>query len=151
MTTPSNYDNVTLNVQPQDISSAAQSITNLSEDVANQIGKINDTMSSLQLSWTGDASDFASEVSSQWQTAVTALFGTQQDPGQGILSRIADGLTSAAQNYTEADAWVAESFLGFMNNLNSSGGSGAPQSVLNTGSNVNSNAVTAITETFPSS
>jgi WXG100 family type VII secretion target len=148
MTTPSSYDNVQISVQPDAINQAATSITSLTKDVANQIGTINETMTNLALSWTGGASDLASEVNTQWQAAVTALCGTQQDPEQGILPRIADGLTEAAQNYTNADEWVSSSFSNFTNQLTSSSGSGGPQSVLNSGSATGSNALTAITETF---
>jgi uncharacterized protein YukE len=155
MATSFPYDTAKFSIDPQTVNAAAKKITSLSEDVANQIGNINEAISDLQLSWTGGAADIAAQVNTEWQNAVTALFGTQQDPDKGILPSVADGLTDAAQNYISADIWVSTAFENLGNNLlsaqsGSSAGSG-PQSVLNSGNQTGSNALTAITETFPSS
>jgi uncharacterized protein YukE len=143
MGTPQSYDTAKITVSPQTLSDVSSQVINLAQDVANRLQDISTTLSNLQLSWVGPSSALATEIGQQWQSAATSLFGTQQDPNEGALSRLADGLQGASQNYDNVEQWAVTSFNKLDANL-SDGGSGNPSSVTNSGGTV----VTAITEIF---
>jgi uncharacterized protein YukE len=143
MGTPQSYDTAKITVSPQTLSDVSSQVINLAQDVANRLQDISTTLSNLQLSWVGPSSALAAEIGQQWQSAATSLFGTQQDPNEGALSRLADGLQGASQNYDNVEQWAVTSFNKLDANL-SDGGSGNPSSVTNSGGTV----VTAITEIF---
>jgi uncharacterized protein YukE len=145
MSTPQSYDTANITVSPQTLSDTSSQVTGLANDVANRLQDIATTLGNLQLSWVGQSSTLAAEFTQRWQSAVTSLFGTQQDPNEGALSRLADGLQAAAQNYDNVEQWAVTSFNKLSDGLGSGGGSSSnPSSVTNSGSTV----VTAITETF---
>lgn len=142
MGTPQSYDTAKITVSPHTLSDASSRVTSLAEDVANRLQDISTTLSNLQLSWVGPSSGLAAELAQRWQNAATSLFGTQQDPNEGALNRLADGLQAASQNYDSVEQWAVKSFDTLIQNLGDGGGS--PSSVTNTANTV----VTAITETF---
>jgi WXG100 family type VII secretion target len=146
MGTPQSYDTAQIKVSPQSLSDVSAHVNNLIQDVVNQLDDINNTLSSLQLSWMGPSADLAAQFNQQWQDAATSLFGTQQDPNEGALIRLAEGLQAASQNYDNAEQWAVESFNKLATNLSGGGSSSSapPTSVTNSGGTV----VTAITETF---
>jgi uncharacterized protein YukE len=143
MGTPQSYDTAKITVSPQTLSDVSSQVTSLAEDVANRLQNISTTLSNLQLSWAGPSSGLAAEFAQRWQSAATSLFGTQQAPNEGALSRLADGPQAASQNYDNVEQWAVTSFNKLNENLGD-GGSGIPSSVTNTGDTV----VTAITEIF---
>jgi hypothetical protein len=102
-------------------------------------------MSNLQLSWVGQSASLAQAFQQEWNSATQTLFGTQQNPSQGVLNRLASGLQAAGSNYDGAEQWVQENFGKFVSGIGSSSPSSAtPSSVENSSGSF----VTAITETF---
>jgi uncharacterized protein YukE len=146
MTTPQSYDTVKITVSPQSLSDTSSHVIGLVQDVANRLQDINTTLNDLQLSWVGTSSSLAAQFTQRWQDAATSLFGTQQDPNEGALNRLADGLQGASGNYDNVEQWAVKSFNQLVANLGSGGSSSSsgPSSVINNGNTV----VTAITETF---
>lgn len=149
MTTPASYDNVKItNVSPQLMSQDVDQLKQVVTDVNNQLQAIQTALQGLQLSWTGSSASMMQQFNGRWDAAATSLFGTQQNPAEGVLNRVIDGVQSAWQNFTAAEAWIVNTFNGLTTSLTSGSGSasGTPQSVTN-----NNGVVTAITEIFPSS
>lgn len=149
MTTPSSYDNVRITVSPQLMSQDADKLTQLITDVVNQLQDIQTALQGLQLSWTGSSANMMQQFNDRWNSAATSLFGTKDDPAEGVLNRLVGGVQSASQNFTASDDWVATAFSGLTNSLSGGGSapSGPPQSVTNS----NGQIVTAITEIFSAS
>jgi hypothetical protein len=128
------------------LNDAGNSCLSLLNQIINYLNAVETTLSNLQLSWVGQSSDLAQTFTNEWNNATASLCGTQSDPGQGILVRIAEGLSSAAQNYSAADQWAQSAFGQFTSGTSSNSGSSAgnPQNIVNTPGQT----ITAITETF---
>ena len=147
MPVPANYNDVTnVTVSPVMLNDGGKTCLNLLNQIINYLNAIETTLSNLQLSWVGQSANLAQTFTNEWNDATANLCGTQSDPGQGILVRIAEGLSSAAQNYSTADQWAQSAFGQFTSGTNSNSGSSAsnPQNIVNTPGQT----ITAITETF---
>jgi uncharacterized protein YukE len=110
-----NYDAVgQIIIDPQMIAATAAAIKTQIEDMANCLKTIDDTLSGLRLSWTGDSASQATAYIDKWQDAINKLFGTGDGSGQGTgnspgaLGTLLGGASSAASNYslTEDNVWI---------------------------------------------
>ena len=129
MSVPANYDTVRLNVNPQHLhDSAGQLEANVAE-INDALGDVITSLGDLKLSWTGPASDSASDFNQRWGAAMTTLFGTQDDPSQGVLNVMTDGLLGAAQNYGSNEYQIKQMYQKF-NDLMNGSSSGAAANVV---------------------
>jgi len=112
---PANYDSSSISVDPGGLNSCSDAITAQVQDIANYLGNINNALSNLALSWAGQAANAASTYNTDWASVVQALFGTQDDPSTGALNILVGGLSSAAQNYSAAEAAIAKMFTDYSN------------------------------------
>lgn len=110
---PANYDASSLNIDPGGLNSEAQSVIALVQDISNYLNSINTALSNLTLSWAGSSAQAASNFNDEWTNAVQALFGTQGDPNSGALAILVNGLSSAAQNYSQNEQNIASMFNKF--------------------------------------
>jgi hypothetical protein len=88
--------------------------------VADQIKKVGDIGSSLNIGWVGTTAQEAQDFIDRWQKTMTTLFGrsdadpnTPPAPGEDILGRIAAAVTGAAVNFAWANKSVTDVFNGF--------------------------------------
>jgi uncharacterized protein YukE len=143
---PEVYNTVKITVSPTVLSESYTNINNLLNQIVDQLNTIMTTMENLQLSWVGQSSSLANQFTQQWNQAAKSLFGTQNNPEEGVLNRVAEGLQEASSNYCLVEQWAQSSFGQLVSGLSSSNSSSSdnPQSVVNSPGNF----VTAITETF---
>jgi uncharacterized protein YukE len=118
---PANWDSATIKADPSILSSVAQAVLASAGNINNDLGDINNSLSSLQLSWTGPSAAVANEFNTRWVNANVALYGTQGDPGAGILNVITAGLAQAATNLAEGEGGVK----GMFNTFSQTGTGGA--------------------------
>jgi uncharacterized protein YukE len=125
-----NYDEVTMTITPTAMNAASTSITAAVTDIADQLATIFDAFNSLQISWTGGSATLADDFNTRWTQAVTTLFGTQADPGEGVLNLIVSGIGAAAGNYSLAEQEINNWFVQFATSMSASGaGSSGAQTV----------------------
>lgn len=113
MTLPANWDSSSITVDPSGLNSAAEAVQTSSTNIYNYLTDINNSLSNLQLSWTGESASVANEFNTRWVNAMTALYGPSTDPGKGIMNILNDGLQMAAQNYSNNESSVANMFNQF--------------------------------------
>jgi hypothetical protein len=102
--------------------------------VADSVDRIVSVWNGLKLGWVGNTVDEAQVFNDEWNAAMSKMFGTQDDPGSGILSRIGAGVLQASVNYGEAEAAVVKMFREMSDRLNAAGdGGGDPSRHLNDG------------------
>jgi len=128
MSEPSNYDSTSMVIKVDPTALWGLSQSNLPNDadvVAFAIGNIQSIWQELTLGWAGTTADEAQDFNTRWNTAISALFGSQTDPTSGVLSKIADAVGTASLNYAETESTITTMFTSFSSSLNS--GSGTTQ------------------------
>jgi hypothetical protein len=80
------------------------------DDMVNNIDAIMATIENLAVSWTGGSAQEARDFGDRWQTAMTNLLGTKDDPGQGALNKVMTGVAIAGSNYGEGEDTVFKMF-----------------------------------------
>jgi uncharacterized protein YukE len=143
---PESYNTVTITVSPDTLNATSTAVQGLVQDIMNQMNNAMNTLSNLQLSWTGPSASAANTFTQDWNSAAQTLFGTQQDPNTGVLNRLVAGLAAAAVNYSEVEQLTQSNFNKLVSLLggSASSASGTPTSVVNSSGSIS----TAITETF---
>ncbi|MCK1797056.1 WXG100 family type VII secretion target [Streptomyces sp. XM4193] len=111
------YNTSTINVSPVGMSATAKSLNTLSQTVADSLSTINTELSALRVAWQGQAATDAEAVNKQWMHVMTRLFGTEDEPGKGVLSALAGGLDRAAANFSKAERGVTSIFTDFHDGL----------------------------------
>jgi hypothetical protein len=76
------------------------------EELVDALDKIMAALKSLELDWAGAGARGAHDINERWAASATALFGTEKNPGAGVLSRIAGGVTGAALNMNVAETEI---------------------------------------------
>ncbi|GAA0486359.1 hypothetical protein Ade02nite_10110 [Paractinoplanes deccanensis] len=87
------------------------------DELADALGAIIDALDAVELNWAGDSQKEAVDVNNRWKTAVTSLFGTKKNPGQGVISRIAGGLQGAALNLSTTESSVVDLWQTYISKL----------------------------------
>jgi uncharacterized protein YukE len=121
MALPANWDASTISIDMNTMNEIAQSVLASSTNINNDLGDIINALSSLPISWTGGSATLADEFNTRWSKATTALYGTQGDPGSGILNIITSGLAEAANNYSQGEGAIKYMFSQFTSTGSSSG------------------------------
>jgi uncharacterized protein YukE len=116
-TIPDDYDSSSISVDPVDLGAKAGQIDTSTQQIADALSDIMDSLDALKLSWTGDSSKVADSFNSRWSDAMTELYGTKDDPGKGILNVLVGGLKAAVQNYSKGENQVVDMFGDFTKKL----------------------------------
>jgi hypothetical protein len=128
---PSNYDSgeLLIDVDPDAIFRyASVDIPGTATAIAAHITYIVSTWNSLKLGWLGNTSDEVQDFNTRWSAAITKLFGTDDKPEDGILSKVATAAVIASINYGVAEDAVQKMFTSISNGIDnpSHDGSGGP-------------------------
>ncbi|MER7413358.1 MULTISPECIES: WXG100 family type VII secretion target [Streptomyces] len=143
------YDTSVINVSPSGMKASAETLHTYSESVATGLKNIKTQLDSLQIAWQGDSAKAAEEVSNEWIRVISGLFGTEDEPDKGVLNALANGVSSAASNFTNAESGVTKAFNQFRSEL-SGGGDGGDEDPKDTPpEEVTDTNKTAVTMTFP--
>jgi uncharacterized protein YukE len=122
------YDTSVIDVSPSGMNTKSKELQHLREQVMACLNTINTSQAELKLTWQGKAAQDQQDVTDRWARVTTDLFGTDDEPGKGVLSALADGVSSASGNFTKAENGIYEIFLAFKNQLASDDGEDQPPS-----------------------
>ncbi|WP_328356090.1 hypothetical protein OG800_16055 [Streptomyces sp. NBC_00445] len=140
-----NYDVSVIDVSPIGMKATYDTLFGLAQDVSDSLGAINTQLTGLRLAWAGKAASDAEEVNKEWMRVMKQLFGTKDDPLNGVLPTLADGVRMASGNFTKSEEGITKLFADFRIGLTSGGGElkdTPPAEVTDTNK-------TAVTMTFP--
>jgi hypothetical protein len=119
--------NIVIKVDPQDMYRIAHlTIPHYGGTIADSINGIGNVWENLKLGWVGNTADEAQAFNNEWQQSIQQLFGTQDDPGMGILAKIAAGAELAAGDYDQTELGVAKMFTEFNSQLSAAPDPNAP-------------------------
>ncbi|MEU7044699.1 hypothetical protein AB0A77_27080 [Streptomyces varsoviensis] len=116
------YDTSVISVSPSGLKALGKELATLSADVVTSLNMIHTALDELKVNWQGKAASDADEVNAEWLRVMTELFGTKEDPQKGVLPALADGVGSAAYNFSTAEDGVADAFTKFLEGLNEKSG-----------------------------
>jgi uncharacterized protein YukE len=111
------YDHSTIDVAPNDLKTKKDQLVTLAQQIADCLGRVNDTLSALQLEWRGQSAKEQQEVSAEWVRVFGELFGTKKNPEDGVLNALADHVANAAKNYAEVENKANEIFSNLLANM----------------------------------
>lgn len=115
---PGNYNSTVLVVRFQDMKTASDAVRESVTNVMRYIREIESSLAYLRLSWTGhNSADKMQQFAAEWADLMTRLFGTEDDPGRGILIMLADGVAGAAANYAQNESNIKIMFNQFEQEL----------------------------------
>jgi hypothetical protein len=115
---PALYGDVTIQVnQLQMWQSGTFTIPAYMLSISNSINKIVDTWNGLKDNWLGATADEAQAFDESWSSSIKALFGSEEQPDSGILTRIAAAVQIAASNYDSTEVAVQHMFSEFLGNI----------------------------------
>jgi uncharacterized protein YukE len=110
---PGNYNDATVWVTPVNIDAAVNKIIAAAQSIADDLKALFDSLNGLKLSWGGDASDKAMELSNQLRKLLEELFGvTVPMPTIGALGTLINGVGGVAQAYAGNEQNVYNMFNG---------------------------------------
>lgn len=141
------YDVSVIDVSPRGMNTTATQLKNLAQDVADSLTRVKATLDGLRLTWEGRSAKEADEVAQDWVRVTTELFGTKDDPKQGVLNALADGVGMASGNFSKAEDAIAQAFSEFRQALAPGDGKSDPPKDTPPESVTDTNK-TAITMTF---
>jgi hypothetical protein len=110
VTSPANYNEVTLTVNPAAMNAAAMIIQAEAMIVSSSIELIGNTLSGLQLSWAGTSAAEAQDFANQWSGAIKRVFGSS-DAHPGSMNLAVNALLMAVSNYSSTEKSLSEMFL----------------------------------------
>jgi uncharacterized protein YukE len=117
-----------LKIDPDSLHQSGQDLKSLSDQVADHIKHINDTVFGLELLWAGKTAGEAQDFLDQWNGVMTKMYGSANNPEDGVLNVMAGGVEAAAVAHGNVNFQIYSSFVNFQAALNGvSGGGGAPQ------------------------
>jgi uncharacterized protein YukE len=112
---PYDYDDVTLAVNPDGLLALSQQAVSLGLQVGDEVIAIQNVMSGLQLSWTGDSGQAAQSFNDRWNAMMTQMFGPAGD--SGVLNALAQALGDAANNFDSAEQNISVMFTQLHNSI----------------------------------
>jgi len=126
---PSNYNNASIQVDPNHLYHVAKDIIPiLLEGINENLNQISHTWEDLKLGWTGKTAEEAKRFSDRWDLVMRQLFDPPGDqkpgPGEGVMSKIANAVGQVAVNFGNAEHAVVEMFQ----KLTGGGGDSGPPS-----------------------
>jgi len=143
------YDGINLAIDPDDVASTVTTLEALCSDMSDQLVNIENTIFNLQLSWVGSTEAEAQEFVDQWNSVMTDLFGTTDNPEEGVLPVILDGLQGAAVAFSNVETQIELAFENFEVGLEMSAVSTAATPTSTPSSEPTNSNDSAVSETFP--
>ncbi|GAB2799962.1 hypothetical protein GCM10027176_00010 [Actinoallomurus bryophytorum] len=118
-----NYDTETISIGSWGIHEGGRRIKDLGDDIADATDRILKTLNSLMLdSWLGTTQQEAEDFSNRWLAVMKEIFGTEAEPGAGVLNAIVAGIGTAGDNYSRADNGLLDVWTKFAAAMPTSGG-----------------------------
>jgi len=142
------YDAATLSVDPETMNNYINVLTSQAEDVGNLLESVNSTLSALQLGWAGTTADEVQQINDSWTTVMTELFGTQDNPQEGVINVILGGLLQVAAGYSQTEQALAQMWQQFYNQLLSASQSPPASTPSSAPANINNPNDSAVIEDF---
>jgi hypothetical protein len=127
VTVPTNYDGVSMSVEPGPLNFAADGIQDSAESIVNALNTINKTLNELQLSWDGKSATEAKDFARQWQDAMTGMFGTKKGAKKGVMVQVLIALKTAVGNFSSGENGVVKMFLGLQTAISGSAMAQTPE------------------------
>jgi hypothetical protein len=127
VTAPGNYDSgeLLINVDPDALFRyASVDIRGSSTSIVAHIYAIVQTWNSLKLGWMGNTADEVQDFNTRWSAGIEKLFGTEDKPEDGILSKVATAAGMAAINYGVAEDIVTKMFTSISNGIDNPASAG---------------------------
>ncbi|MGI5230637.1 hypothetical protein [Actinoallomurus sp. CA-142502] len=99
------YDHVKgIAIGPWGINDTAKTLHDLSQNVADSVGRIGTTLQSLVLNdWMGKTQQEADDFNTRWAAVMGEVFGGHDKPNDGVLNALASGIGIAGNNYDKAE------------------------------------------------
>lgn len=138
------YDSANLYVDPDALKPKVDILKQQSQNTAESLQRINDTLSALQLNWAGDTADEAQKFGKRWTSVMKELFGGKDHPEKGVLNAIVEGLLATRGNFSNTEEALVQLFKQFDQDM-SGGDTTTPTSPPPSINDIN---VTAILETW---
>jgi len=141
------YDSASITVDTQQLAVSATNLKNLSQNVADSITQIQNTLSNLALSWAGTTQAEADALTTQWNLVMTGLFGSEDGTVLGVLNVLASGTQAVAAGFAQTEVSLQKMFVQFSTGMNtpSPDGDTTPTS---SPAPVTDTSTTAVTETW---
>jgi hypothetical protein len=122
-----NYDVERIAIGPWGIHEGGRRIKDLGDDIANATENIMTTLNSLVLdSWKGATKEEAEDFSNRWLAVMKEIFGTEDNPGAGVLNAILAGIGTAGDNYNRAENGLLDVWTKFAAAIPTNGGNNPP-------------------------
>jgi uncharacterized protein YukE len=118
---PVNYDVANINAEPVDMQAVARELDEMQKSIAEDLKAIQNRLSSLRLSWSGESAKEREELTDSWIIVMLELYGAPHAAKQGVLPALTGGVLNAAKNLSSAELGVAKAFRGFYHALQSNG------------------------------
>lgn len=105
MAETTNYDLVDkISVGPSSLTTTATQLKTHAQEIADAIGRVQATLNGLtSQGWRGGTQQEAEDFNRRWLAVMKELFGTEEDPGGGVLNAISMGVGIAGGNYGRAE------------------------------------------------
>ncbi|MFG2525236.1 WXG100 family type VII secretion target [Streptomyces sp. NPDC048527] len=107
MALPGNYNASRVSVDPSQLNSCVDRLNQCCDSINAALADIMASLGDLRLSWTGDSQQLADDFNTRWEFAMGEMFGTQENPGTGILNTLTGGVAYAVENYANTEASIA--------------------------------------------
>ncbi|WP_165978274.1 WXG100 family type VII secretion target [Actinomadura darangshiensis] len=105
-------------IGPTGLQSTAKRLLALAQEVADALSRVQTTLNGLTSEgWSGGTQQEAEDFNRRWLAVMKELFGTEADPGTGVLNAIASGVGVAGDNYAKTESGLAEIWKKFSSNL----------------------------------
>jgi hypothetical protein len=122
-----NYDAETISIGAWGIHESGRRIKDLADDIANATDQIVKTLEPLMLDgWKGATQQEAEDFSNRWLAVMKEIFGTEAEPGAGVLNAILAGIGTAGDNYSKADNGLFDVWTKFAAAMPANGGNNPP-------------------------
>ncbi|MEV5704151.1 hypothetical protein [Actinoallomurus sp. NPDC052274] len=136
-------------VSPSGLHDTAQQLHDLANAVADYVGRISDTLKSLNLNWQGETQKEADDFSSRWTAVMGEVFGSEDRPEDGVLNAMAQGIATAVNNYNKAEFGIISAWSKFAGSLPTDGQGGSSKPSDDIPPDVMDTNKTAITADYP--
>jgi hypothetical protein len=113
-----NYDAVRkINISPTGLETAATNISGHAQSVADALHAIVAALDELEVNWAGATQQEADAFYARWAVVANALFGPKENPNEGVLNAMVNGIDSARFNYSKAEGDLRGLWTDFGNSL----------------------------------
>ncbi|MFF4652823.1 WXG100 family type VII secretion target [Streptomyces sp. NPDC001380] len=127
------YDSATLNIDPAALDTAAQKLIEHAGNIVGSLNRISSSFAELQFQWAGDTAEQVQALNSWWDSVMRDLFGTEENPDQGVLNVMAAGVKAAAVGFSQTEVEIQQMFVKFAEGLAAAGQEPTPDTISDAG------------------